>query len=205
MSDNVAIILAGGKGERFGQQKQFITFMGKPLWKHVYDKAKMIFKDENIVVVGVDVEGGKTRSYSIINGINYFEQTQKTVNKVIILEAARPLVTVSQMEELLNDPYVSSTFVAPLINTVIKKDGTYVDRKDYFDLLTPQAFDFKLLSKAYSSAEKWDLTDETRLMYEIYGIKPHFIEGGQNLVKLTYIRDLPILENIAKQQMEGLI
>ena len=32
------IILAGGKGTRFGGQKQFLEINGKPLWKHVFDK-----------------------------------------------------------------------------------------------------------------------------------------------------------------------
>ena len=202
---NIAIILAGGSGERFGSKKQFINFLGKPLWRHVYDKTCEVLPKENIVVVGVDIEGGATRSLSVINGLNYFETKNSDFNKVIILEAARPLVTVEQIKTLLNSKSESSTFVMPLVNTVIKRDGTYQNRDDFYDLLTPQCFDFKLLKNAHDKNTYWDLTDETRLIYEKYNIKPTFIIGGQNLVKLTYVKDLPILENLFKMQQKGIL
>jgi 2-C-methyl-D-erythritol 4-phosphate cytidylyltransferase len=205
MSNNCAIVLAGGKGERFGQQKQFIDFAGKPLYKHVYDKAIKLLPKENVIVVGVDIEGGATRSFSIINGLKHFKNKQIDYNKVIILEGARPLVTEEQIETLLKDESKSTTFVMPLVNTVIKRDGTYMNREDLYDLLTPQAFDFNLLYEAYNQNKPWNYTDETRLMFEVYNIKPKFIEGGQNLIKLTYIKDLPILEQLFKLQQEGKI
>lgn len=202
MNKNVAIILAGGSGERFGEKKQFIKFKGKELWKHVYDKVLKILSKENIIIVGVDIEGGKTRSFSVINGLKYFYSHNKSYEKVIILEAARPLITLEQIKFLLQNTQKSATYIMPLVNTVIKRDGTFCDREDYYDLLTPQCFDFKLLYKAYNIEKNWNITDETRLMYESYGIKPEFFAGGQNLIKLTYKRDLPILENLYKMQEE---
>ena len=67
MSDVCAIVLAGGQGTRFGGKKQFLEIKGKPLWKHVHDKLCKFISDEDIVVVGVDTEGGITRSQSVIN------------------------------------------------------------------------------------------------------------------------------------------
>lgn len=200
MSNYGAIILAGGKGTRFKQEKQFLILKEKVVWKHVYDKVIKFVNRENIVVVGVDIEGGKTRSDSVINGLN---SLKSDTEKVIILEAARPLVTEAQIENLIVDNYPSLTFVMPLVNTVIKKNGDYLNRNELFELLTPQAFDFRLLKEAYASKKFIDMTDETRVMFEYHGIKPKFIEGGQNLLKITYRRDLPIIEEIAKQQLEG--
>lgn len=205
MNNHIAIILAGGSGERFGGKKQFIEFAGKTLWKHVYDKTLKILPKENIVVVGVDIEGGKTRSFSIINGLKYFCNKGKKYNKVIILEAARPLVTEHQIANLLEKTNKSATYIMPLVNTVIKRDGTYCNREDYYDLLTPQCFDFEMLYKAYNIEKDWNMTDETRLMFETYGVSPEFIEGGQNLIKLTYKKDLPILEHLLKMQEERII
>jgi 2-C-methyl-D-erythritol 4-phosphate cytidylyltransferase len=195
-----AVILAGGKGTRFKQEKQFIMFEGKVLWKHVYDKVSKIVDKDNIIVVGVDVPGGSTRTESVIKGLNNLSPDTK---RVLIIEAARPLVTEGQIKELLVDNHLSSAFVMPLVNTVIKKDGTYLDRDELLELLTPQAFDYSLLKEAYDSQKFLDMTDETRVMFEFYGIEPNFIEGGQNLIKLTYKRDLPIIEAIAEQQREG--
>ena len=179
--------------------------MGKALWEHVYDKALKILPKENIVVVGVDVEGGKTRSYSVINGLNYFKIKNRDYKKVIILEVARPLVRTEQIEFLLKNTQKSSTYIMPLVNTIIKRDGTYCNRNEYYDLLTPQCFDFQLLYDAYNKNIDWDMTDETRLMYETYGIKPEFFLGGENLVKLTYKKDLPVIENIYKMIEDNII
>ena len=85
-----AIVLAGGKGTRFHQQKQFVQLWGKELWRHVYDKACQLIPKEQIIVVGVDVPGGETRSGSVMNGLNGLKESEK----VLLLEAARPLVTV---------------------------------------------------------------------------------------------------------------
>jgi 2-C-methyl-D-erythritol 4-phosphate cytidylyltransferase len=200
MANYGAIVLAGGKGERFKQEKQFSEFDGKILWKHVYDKVKNIVDKDNIVVVGVDIPGGNTRTESVMNGLRNLQPDTK---RVIILEAARPLVTEEQIKMMLFNNHPSVTFVMPLVNTVIKRDGTYMNRDDLFEMLTPQAFDYYLLKQAYESQKFINMTDETRVMFEFHGIKPYFIEGGQNLLKLTYRRDLPILEAIADQQRKG--
>lgn len=195
-----AVILAGGNGTRFGEKKQFIIFKGKELWLHVYDKLLQLLPKNSIVVVGVDVQGGKTRSGSVINGLAHISPD---TDKVLLVEAARPLVTIKQLQQLIDCNAKSISFVQPLVNTVIGRDGTYYNRGDMWDLLTPQAFDFKMLKKAYDSGKFNDMTDETRVMYEYFGIKPTFIETTSNLVKITYKKDIPILEDIYDRQQRG--
>ncbi len=166
------VILAAGKGVRFQGKKQFFELDGKALWIHVYDKLTQVVEKENIVVVGVDLEGGETRSESVKKGLN---RLNDDIERVIILEAARPLVTIGQIKTLLNDKNSSTTFVMPLVNTVVYRNGKYINREELYDLLTPQAFDFKLLRKAYNSGKYYDRTDETRVMFVVYGIEPCFI------------------------------
>lgn len=190
--DNIgAIILAGGKGTRFHQQKQFVKLRGKELWRHVYDKACKLIPKRYIVVVGVDIPGGETRSASVMNGLNALEPCKK----VLLIEAARPMVTIEQLQSLINEESDSITFVAPCVDTIIKKDKTYLERKDCLRLQTPQAFNYDLLKKAYKTGKYPDMTDETRVMFEEYGIKPSFIEGDENLYKVTYPKDIFIIEN----------
>ena len=200
---NIAVVLAGGFGTRFGERKQFVDFMGKPVYKHVYEKAVSLLGFKNVIVVGVDIPGGITRSHSVINGLNHFKQKGEKYNKVLIAEAARPLVTIEQMKRLIDIDAPSATFVQPLVNTIIKKDVEFINRNEYLELLTPQCFDFEMLYKAYSEKSDWDMTDETRVIYERFKIKPRFIEGGQNLTKLTYLKDLPYLEHLFRLQQEG--
>ena len=63
---------------------------------------------------------------------------------------------------------------------------------------TPVAFDYNKFYSAYMSGKYQDFTDDTRVMFEEYGEKPHFLEGGENMLKLTYRSDLPVLESLMK-------
>ena len=190
---NGVILLAAGFGTRYHGKKQDVLFHGQPLWKYAYNTALAVVGKENIVAVGKDIPGGETRTGSVRIGLTALN---REVERVIIVEAARPMVTKEQIQQLLDDPYPSSTFVRPLVNTPIYRDGTYVNRNEMYDLLTPQAFDRKMLEEAYKSGRFEDMTDETRVMFEYYGIKPHFIETESNLFKVTYPGDLDILESI---------
>ncbi len=191
-----AIILAGGKGTRFHQQKQFVKLRGKELWRHVYDKICQLLPKDLVVVVGIDVPGGQTRSGSVINGLNALPYC----SKVLLIEAARPLVTVEQLQNLIDTNGDSVTFVAPCVDTIIKKDKTYLNRSECLRLLTPQAFNYDLLKKAYLTGKYQDMTDETRVMFEEFGIKPTFVEGGDNLYKVTYPKDIAFLESFFDEQ-----
>lgn len=192
-----AIILAGGLGSRFNGKKQFVSINGKEMWRHVYDKTACVVEKENIVVVGVDVNGGKNRSESVRIGLHLLNDV---CDRVIILEAARPLVTIEQIEQLILSDSKSITYAMPLVNTVIGKDGTYYNRNDFYDLLTPQAFDCNLLKRAYESEKYMDTTDETIVMFQEYGIKPTFIIEGENLLKVTYKRDLEIVSKLIEEK-----
>ncbi len=194
-----AILLAAGKGTRYKGTKQDEIFRGKPLWRYAYEAALDIVGENYIVAVGKDIEGGKTRTESVSKGLRALPAD---TDRVIIVEAARPMVTKEQMYQLLNDEHPSVSFVKPLVNTVIYRDGRYINREDLYELLTPQAFDYKMLVEAYSSGRFLDVTDETRIMYEFHGVKPHFIETGTNLFKVTYPGDLDIIESIYQSQIQ---
>lgn len=192
-----AIVLAAGFSTRYGgTKKQDLVFHGKQIWKYSYDTAKSIVGEGNIVAVGKDLPGGATRTKSVIIGL---KALPLDTDRVIILDAARPLVTVNQILELLENPNPSCTLVRPLVNTPIFRNGTYVNRDEMYDMLVPQAFDYKLLLEAYESGKFEDTTDETRVMFEYHGIKPTFIETENNLYKVTYPGDLMVIESIYQQ------
>lgn len=195
-----AIILAAGLSTRYGgTKKQDLIFHGKPLWQYSYETAKRVVGEKNVIVVGKDISGGGTRTESVIIGLNALS---KDTDRVIILDAARPLVTEEQIVQLLTQGSLSCTFVRPLVNTPIFRDGRYVDREDLYDMLVPQAFDYKLLLEAYNSGNFHNMTDETRVMYEYHGIKPTLIETSNNLFKVTYLGDLGVIESIFQQMNE---
>lgn len=195
-----AILLAAGSGTRYKGKKQDILFHNKELWKYAYERAAEVVGCDRIVAVGKDIPGGETRTGSVLNGLLALP---KDTDRVIIVEAARPMVTKNQILQLLNDEHPSTSFVRPLVNTVVYRDGTYINRNELYDLLTPQAFDYKLLLAAYQSGKFTDVTDETRIMFEHHRIKPHFIETDNNLFKVTYPGDLNVIESIYQTQQGG--
>ena len=171
------------------RKNHFITFRGKPLWKWSYDIAKKVLDD--IVVIGVDCQGGRPRSESVDIGL------KKIKGKVVvILDAARPLVTKKQIEIITEAgwKHKSATFYMPL------RDTTYdiKERKYYRDscvaLQVPQAFRAGLLRVARTTIKDKYIYDDTVLMNKAYDIKPKLILGGPNLHKLTFEEDLKILE-----------
>lgn len=192
-----AIVLAGGKGRRFRGQKQFALLDGTPLWEIVRNKVAQVLKSDHIVVVGVDVPGGETRTQSVIHGMRAL---RAETTRVIVLEAARPLVRMDQIRELLCAPEPSVSFVLPLVNTVIRRTGEYLNRNELYELLTPQAFDYGKLMQALNSGRFTDMTDETRVMYEYWNIPPRLIETTENLIKVTYQRDLSIVERLLEEE-----
>lgn len=200
MSKVYAVILAAGKGIRFHGQKQFLEFHGKPLWKHLYDTVASVLPVTNIVVVGVDIMGGVTRSESVKNGLQWV-YGKGNCERVVILEAARTLVTRKQIMDIATSKSKSVCYVKPVVDTVILRDKTYLNRQDCLHLVSPQAFDFNLLYDAYSNCDLSEIrTDETRLMNDVYGIKPDFMDGDDNLYKVTYPKDIAVIEEIYKQQ-----
>lgn len=199
-NNTFAIILAGGSGTRFGGnvRKQFLEFHGKALWQHLYDTITSILPKENVVVVGIDIPGGETRSGSVKNGLDWVA-SKGNCKKVIICEAARALVTEKQLLDIIEIDSPSCCFVNPVVDTVITLDKQYLARSECRHLVSPQAFDFDLLYKAYTDCDLSEMrTDETRLMFETYGIKPDFLEGGENLYKVTYPKDIAVIEEIYK-------
>lgn len=59
----------------------------------------------------------------------------------------------------------------------------------------PQAFNYKMLRDALKDEDKYaDRTEESRIMSDEYGIDPVFLEGGQNLFKVTFPNDIKYLE-----------
>ncbi len=182
MKKNIAIILAGGTGNRFGTliPKQFIKIAGKTIIEHTIEKFEQNqlideicivvkkewkYKVEDIVLQGdfaktkKIINGGKQRHDSSLSAINAYKQESKT-NKInfIFHDAVRPLVSDRIIEECIeNLNYYNATDVAiPSTDTIIEtKDELIVsipNRANMMQGQTPQCFTYETISKAYKIA-----------------------------------------------------
>jgi 2-C-methyl-D-erythritol 4-phosphate cytidylyltransferase len=186
------ILLAGGKGERFGSPKQYELLKGKEVWLYAYEQCCKVCDD--VIVVGRDVPAGDTRSQSVMNGL------EKVMNPVVVIvEAARPLVTATQIEtiaSMVTPLHPSWAFNLPANYTIYHDSLGHLNRQDLSYVQVPQAFLTTLLRDAYRKSESKDFTSETMLMEKEFNIKPMFLFGSPRLHKITYKEDLKMIEGL---------
>lgn len=183
------IILAAGQGKRFGMEKMYYSWHNKMLWQNSYNLAKQFMSD--VVVVGLDIDGGKTRQESVRSGLRLIDN-----ERVIILEIARPLVSREDIHVIMDINYPSVTYAVKSEEAVWdSKSNMFLNPKTLSTVKNLQAFDTKLLKEAHNKTSLLDAPDDTCIMHEVHGIEPHLIEGKlSNLWKLTTEEDIGILD-----------
>lgn len=199
-----AILLAAGRGVRFGADKTQILLRGRPLWHYAYATLRASTAvDEVGIVVHPDNEetvrklapdadfiilGGSTRGESSRLGV---ERAQG--DRVLIHDAARPFLSaalVARVADALKSHDAAAAYV-PVVDTIKQVDGGAVvtlDRNRLVSMQTPQGSQRNLLLKAYDET-KQEFTDEMALL-ETIGIRPHLVEGEPSNFKVTTPDDL---------------
>lgn len=222
---NIAIILASGTGERFGENipKQFYQFEGKTLLEHAIDafeKNKNIdeiilvtnpkFRDlaENILnkndykKITKVLNGGKTRVESSYIGTS---EAPEEAN-VLIHDAVRAFVTQKIIDdniEALKKHEAVGTAIES-VDTIIQVDENNVittipPRKFLKRVQTPQSFRANLIKKAHELALKdknASFTDDCGLILR-YNLAPiHIVDGDELNIKITHKNDLNLVKNM---------
>lgn len=223
---NTAIIAAGGNGTRFGadKPKQFLEIHGKPLLIHTLAPFEQCAAIDEIILVlpAAEIEnfqiqigkynlsnrvkliaGGQTRAASVLNGLNAIDAKKCAV--VAVHDGARPLVSVEEIAATIEKVKETGAacLVAPVTDTIKEiKNGKItrtVDRETLRRALTPQAFRYEILKRAF--AESSDLsgaTDECFLVEKL-GYEISTVEGSAKNIKVTNREDAAIVENFLKQ------
>lgn len=213
---NIIVILAGGLGERYdaAKPKQYAKINGKELLAHSIEEMKMSRKADLILVVLNNdkeeqrrvqdnyhvqvIDGGSDRAHSFQNALDYMNEHEKTCEKVIFHEAARPLIkheTIDQYFDLLDEyDYVESC------KKITDSLGSYVARaprrEDYFLIQAPEAYRVPVLNQYYDCESP---------VYFAANQFPEFIKGYQffgieHNIKLTTPADRLLIEYILKEK-----
>ena len=218
LTENVVIILlAGGIGNRFDKNisKQMITYNNETILEKNVLNFKKHFKDIPIQIVSnkkdlskvVEITtkfkildpvlGGKERQESVYIGL----KTIKNLNPeyVLIHDTARPLVSSKVLNKLLEYIQKEIICVVPTLNvtdairTISKNLVTEVVSKHNKVLIqTPQLCNYKVLVDAHKTSDKFH-EDESSLLLS-NGMKVIAIEGDPLTLKITYKKDLTLLE-----------
>jgi 2-C-methyl-D-erythritol 4-phosphate cytidylyltransferase len=200
-----AIVVAAGRGERFGAPKQFLIAGGARLVDHAVDAAAKAC-DEVVVVlppghgwdgaaVGAAVPGGDTRSASVRAGLAAIATDAEIV---VVHDAARALATPELFELVIDTVRAGADGAVPAVpipDTVKRVHGDRVvetvDREGLVVVQTPQAFRADRLRAAH--ADTPEATDDAALV-EAAGGHVVVVAGDPRNVKVTTVADLGVVE-----------
>ncbi len=203
-----ALIVAAGKGERFGGgvPKQYRLLGGKPVLRWAVESLirHPSVRSVRVVIgkgqqaqalaalsgldVGDPIEGGVERANSVREGLAAVQS-----DAVLVHDAARPFCPQPVIDRLVAslEFYEGAAPVLPVGDTLAHADSALdapVDRTGLVRVQTPQAFRMDALKSAY---EHWDgpsPTDETTVV-RAAGMKVAAVEGDPVLTKLTLPAD----------------
>lgn len=203
-----AVVVAGGRGRRFGGAKQFSTLAGSTVCARSVAGARSV-ADWVVLVVpegyrgdgeGADliVTGGATRADSVRAGLAGCSDAQI----VVVHDAARPLASTPLFEAVVAavragaDAAVPGLVVTDTLKRV-RRDGedtvviATLSREDLVTVQTPQAFLYEVLVRAH--AGRADATDDAALV-EAAGGRVVVVTGEERNVKITGPHDVARVE-----------
>jgi 2-C-methyl-D-erythritol 4-phosphate cytidylyltransferase len=202
-----AIVVAGGRGDRFGSPKQFASVAGARLVDHAVASAAAVCHEVVVVLpegtawdgapVQAAVVGGASRSESVRAGL---AAIQPEADIVVVHDAARPLATPELFELVIDavragaDGAVPGLEVADTLKRV--KGARVVDtiaRDGVVAVQTPQAFRADTLRRAHASGG--DATDDAALV-EAAGGSVVVVAGDPRNLKVTTVADLTLAASL---------
>ena len=179
---NVAIIIAGGTGNRMGQDipKQFINIYDKPVLFYTLEGFQKHPQIDAIEVVCIDgwhdlvwayakqygitklkwiVSGGNSGQESIRNGVYNLEKECNEDDIIIIHDGIRPLVESFVLSDVIEkcQKYGNAVTSMPYNEQIFVVDDEYsttkyIPRETLRRVATPQAYKFGKLNRAYKEA-----------------------------------------------------
>lgn len=214
--DCSVILLAAGKGNRFGAKKpkQFYRLKGKPLLAYSLKRLeeqlpfreliiscnplyqKMIEKivkryTPKLFPLMAFAAGGGTRQESVFNAL-----LQCKGENILLHESARPCPSKGIFTRLIEAPEKNITLGAAIPFTVLKKNKkneieTLINRDEIFNVQLPQRFDRLALLNAHQRAahENRLFTDDSSLLF-YYGTSVQVMEGEITNIKITHSIDI---------------
>ena len=218
----VAILLAGGSGHRYGADcpKQFVRIEERTVLEHSLAAFEQSPHIDAVVVVShpqhldevrqllpasqhpklrAVVAGGAERQDSTLNALRALEQvTDLPLEqlRILIHDAVRPAVSQTVIERVCTalDTHAAVNLVVPVTDTLLEIDenGSRVQ--------TPQGFQAATLQHAYDVAltdPNFQATDDCGVVFRyLPDVKIALVEGEQSNIKLTYPEDYHVLHHL---------
>lgn len=222
-----AIVVAAGKSERMGLDKQMMPLGDVPVLARtlsIFERSRTV---KTVIVVtrplgvpavasmirefgftksGQIVAGGATRQRSVAIGLGLASDAAY----VAIHDGARPLATPECVDRVAQAAFRTGAAAAAvrIRDTVKRTDDegrveATPDRRNLWLVQTPQIFEMALYRRALAQAEVAgaDYTDDCQLV-EAIGGRVHLVQGENFNIKLTTKEDIPLAEAILRMRGE---
>ncbi len=216
MSATVALIVAAGRGERFGAAgpKQYVELAGKSVLQRSCEAfcrhpqidavLTVIHRDDDALYAQSVTPhekllpptiGGATRQQSVRLGLEAL--AHRGFDTVLIHDAARPLISAKDISACIaaTGPQSGTILARPVADTLkragngMRISGT-VDRKDVYRAETPQCFPLAAILAAHrAAASRDDLTDDAAVA-ELAGLPVQLVPASSGNLKITTAIDL---------------
>ena len=220
-----AVIAAAGSSQRCkGEDKIYYNINNKPVLAYTLDTFQNSGLINEIVIVACEeryeciseicskygynkvskvMKGGSTRLESVINGV-YAASSKSRL--IAIHDGARPCINADLLERTIHAaakynaaaPAVAITSTVKRVNATIISDT--VDRRDLYEVQTPQIFKAEVIKAALSNAMKKSISvSDDCMAVEKIGIPVYIIQGSRRNIKITDNEDLFLVEAILEK------
>ena len=223
---NIVLITAAGSGRRMGEDrpKQFLIVNGKPLLSYTieaFNNHPLI--DEILIVTNEDyidevksfsnkyskvkhiIKGGDTRQESVFMGLSFLKENgYHSTDIILIHDGARPLVSekiITENIKACQEHDAVETVISATDTIIESKDGETnnktLNRKELFQVQTPQTFKLELIFQAHTQLQNDDATDDAQLVAKL-GKEIFLVIGDKKNFKITTKEDLEYFELLTK-------
>ena len=219
MSATYAVIVAAGRGTRFGGAlpKQYLALGGSLVLRHAVaafaahpriSGVQVVIRDEDraryeeaVAGLGVlpPVPGGAERQDSVRLGLEALVPHDPAL--VLIHDGARPFPDAALIDRVIDalDRAPAAIPALPLGDTLKRVvDGRIrdtVERAQLWRAQTPQGFHFRAILAAHRAASGSVLTDDSAVA-EAAGMAPLVVPGSEDNLKVTTAQDLAAAERL---------
>jgi 2-C-methyl-D-erythritol 4-phosphate cytidylyltransferase len=224
-----AVIVAAGRGTRFGRPKQLVELAAKPMiaWSieafaTMPEIAELVVVTEPEFVERVEavvhprvryasvrvVRGGPDRQTSVRYGL---EALSAEIAAVLVHDGARPLVRTADVRAGMRPvrPGTAALLATPVVDTVKVVDAggkvtRTLDRASLWAAQTPQFATARDLRRAHADAVRFGhapATDDAALL-ERAGADVVVVEGSPDNFKITLLSDLTRAEALLRERGE---
>jgi 2-C-methyl-D-erythritol 4-phosphate cytidylyltransferase len=215
-----AVIVAAGRGKRFGGPKQLVDIAGTPMLCWAVRTFASMQEISDIVVVTESqwledvaavvttcavVRGGATRQASVHEGVRALPAR---CDAVLVHDGARPLVTVSDVRRGMA-PVRSghaSLLAIPVVDTIKEVDESQIvmrtlNRSTLWAAQTPQFATLQDMRDAHQAGirDRIDATDDAMLLERI-GVHVHVVHGSPDNFKITLPQDRARAEQLLRDR-----